>query len=450
MGGRAYKLLLAPYDIYNKGGIYMFLKQKPTTVSLQTSSELSFVVIKLNDKMEAQRRLILLEREDLALLRAYRNELQALTPTLVHVFYEELEKIEEMRAMIQQHSSSDRLRLTLSNHIAEMFEGVLDDTYIHKRLAIAKRHHLIGLQGKWYIAAFQKIFENIVWAIEQEALSSESKIKLIVAVSKIFNFEQQIVLEMFDDEAEKVRREIEAIKFEVTRAVQKASEDLAAMTEEVMANYQVMNDRALEMEKTSDLTTDKLKAMRESSVEGKLAIQKESDALGGIADDLTVSAQHIHELEGLTGEIVVIAEAVKRIANQTNMLSLNAAIEAARAGEQGKGFHVVATEVRQLANQSKESAEQVSNLIQRLTKRMDETSRRVVVTEREMQQSMSRMNGINETFSRISDASELADGQMAQLATDISGMVDVITDLKRATAQIADSSMELNETARRF
>lgn len=428
----------------------MFLKQKPNTISLQPMHELSFVVIELSDKMEVQRQLIRLDKDDLALLRTYRKELQALTPTLVHVFYEELEKIEEMRDMIQRHSSSDRLKLTLSNHIGEMFEGILNEAYTRKRLAIAKRHHLIGLQGKWYIAAFQKIFENIVLAIQAEQLDNESKIKLIVAVSKIFNFEQQIVLEMFDDEAENVRHEIEEIKFEVTRAVQKASEDLAGMTEEVMANYQLVNDRALEMEKSSGLTTEKLKTMRASSDIGKLAIQKESSALGEIADELTVSAKDIRKLEELTGDIVVIADAVKRIANQTNMLSLNAAIEAARAGEQGKGFHVVATEVRHLATQSKESAEQVSDLVQRLTKRMDETSKRVILTESQMQLTMKRMNEINNTFRHISEASELADGQMAQLAMDISEIVDVIAELRRATAQIADSSLELNDTAKRF
>lgn len=428
----------------------MFKKRNLSITSLHPELEMPNVLIRLTGEMEQQRRLIHLEKEDLALLRTYRNELQALTQKLVHIFYEELEKIDEMRAMIQQHSSSDRLKLTLSNHIAEMFEGQLDEVYIQKRLTIAKRHHLIGLQGKWYIAAFQKIFDNIVWAIQQESLEGDVKLKLVMAISKIFNFEQQIVLEMFDQEAEQVRADIEVIKTEVSQTVLQASEDLAAMTEQVMASYQAMNERADEMKLSSGLTQTKLKGMRDSAVLGKDSLLNETHSLEAIASDLSVSAIKIKELETLTQEITMIADSVKRVANQTNMLSLNAAIEAARAGEQGKGFHVVATEVRQLANQSKESAEQVGGLVNRLTKQMEETSKRVVFTEHEMQHTMSRMSLITTAFLEIANSSELANGQMEQLVQDIHDIVEAVVELKRATAQIATSSTQLMDTAQRF
>lgn len=428
----------------------MFLKRKVEVLTLDATKEMASVRLELAGDMEQQRKLICLEKEDLALLRSYRCELQALTPHLVHVFYEELEQIEEMREMIRRHSSSDRLRVTLSQHIAEMFEGELDYTYIEKRLAIAKRHHLIGLEGKWYIAAFQKIFDNIVWAIQEEKLDNKTKIHLIMAVSKIFNFEQQIVLEMFDDEAERVRIGLEEMKTEVGQTVQRASEDLAAMTEEVMASFQTMNERADQMKESSGLTQAKLKAVRDSSIVGIDTVRKEAELLDGIAKNLSASAEQIKALENLSTEIDQIADSVKRIANQTNMLSLNAAIEAARAGENGKGFHVVATEVRQLANQSKDSAEQVGDLVRRLTKQMLETSSRVSVTEKNMLHTVERMNRVTEAFLSISDESELADGQMSHLMKDIFEIIDAIAELKRATTQIATSSTELMDTAQKF
>lgn len=428
----------------------MFLKRKVEVLTLDATKEMASVRLELAGDMEQQRKLICLEKEDLALLRSYRCELQALTPHLVHVFYEELEQIEEMREMIRRHSSSDRLRVTLSQHIAEMFEGELDYTYIEKRLAIAKRHHLIGLEGKWYIAAFQKIFDNIVWAIQEEKLDNKTKIHLIMAVSKIFNFEQQIVLEMFDDEAERVRIGLEEMKTEVGQTVQRASEDLAAMTEEVMASFQTMNERADQMKESSGLTQAKLKAVRDSSIVGIDTVRKEAELLDGIAKNLSASAEQIKALENLSTEIDQIADSVKRIANQTNMLSLNAAIEAARAGENGKGFHVVATEVRQLANQSKDSAEQVGDLVRRLTKQMLETSSRVSDTEKNMLHTVERMNRVTEAFLSISDESELADGQMSHLMKDIFEIIDAIAELKRATTQIATSSTELMDTAQKF
>ena len=428
----------------------MFFRQQAVPVQLDVTAQVSNVVIELPPEIEMQRKLIRLEREDLAYLRAYQDELRELTPTLVHIFYDELEKIDEMRDLIRQHSSSDRLKLTLSNHIMEMFEGKLNRAYIDRRLAIAKRHYLIGLKGKWYMAAFQKIFETVVLAIQEEQLHEVSKMKLMMAVSKIFNFEQQIVLEMFDDEADDVRASVQQVKDDIGHTIQRASEDLAALSQEVMANFQSMNERADDMKKTSSLAQDKLKTVLDSSVVGKGTILTETGRLDEIAVDLSDSAMKIRALEGLMGEIMTIADSVKQIANQTNMLSLNAAIEAARAGEQGKGFQVVASEVRHLANQSKGAAEEVSELVGRLTDQIEETSHRVLATEQEMKQTMGRINQVTDAFLQITNDSAQADGQMGDLVADIHEIVSAIAELKRATTQIAYSSTSLMDTAQKL
>ncbi|MDA5559234.1 globin-coupled sensor protein [Exiguobacterium sp. MMG028] len=428
----------------------MFARKRNMPIHLDISSQMEHLLIALPDELERQRQLIRLEREDLAYLRAYQHELRQLTPRLVDVFYEELEKIDEMRALIRQHSSSDKLKLTLSNHIMEMFEGKLNEPYIHRRLAIAKRHYLIGLKGKWYMAAFQKIFETLVLSIQDEQLDAESKMKLMMAVSKIFNFEQQIVLEMFDDEAEVVRDQMQLVKDEISQTIQQASEDLAALSQEVMASFQSMNERADDMKHSSSLTQTKLRTVLHSSVSGKDAILSETGRLDEITRDLSDSAQEIKALEKLMNEIMTIADSVKQIANQTNLLSLNAAIEAARAGEQGKGFQVVASEVRTLASQSKQAAEEVEDLVKRLTNQMEETSSRVLSTEQEMKQTMGRINQVTDAFLQISGDSEHADGQMGSLAGDIDEIVESIAELKRATTQIATSSTQLMDTAQRL
>ncbi len=78
------------------------------------------------------------------------------------------------------------------------------------------------------------------------------------------------------------------------------------------------------------------------------------------------------------GQIYNITNLVGDIANQTNMLALNAAVEAARAGEQGKGFAVIATEIRKLADQSRKSAERINNLV---TDIQNATNTTVIVTD---------------------------------------------------------------------
>lgn len=75
----------------------MFARKRNMPIHLDTSSQMEHLLIALPDELERQRQLIRLEREDLAYLRAYQQELRQLTPRLVDVFYEELEKIDEMR-----------------------------------------------------------------------------------------------------------------------------------------------------------------------------------------------------------------------------------------------------------------------------------------------------------------------------------------------------------------
>ncbi|WP_214778062.1 globin-coupled sensor protein [Exiguobacterium sp. s22] len=420
----------------------MFRKKVEVQITLDESVEMNQVKIDLSPELNQQRQLIQLTLVDLAYLRSYRFRIQEVLPQLVDLFYSRLEEIEEMKQMINRHSSSDRLKVTLTTHISEMFEGVIDTAYIEKRYRIAKRHHMIGLKGKWYMAAFQKIFDHVLEKIEAESFDSLSKMKLISAVTKIFNFEQQMVLEMFDEEASNMQQQID-YREQMSRAVQMTTEELVSMTQEMTANFSVMNDKVSVMRSMSEGTKMTLGDMRESSQSGKEALMNETTHLTTISENLSNSANQMGELNQLMSEITLITNGVKRIAEQTNMLSLNAAIEAARAGEQGKGFQVVASEVRQLANQSKTSAEQVEALTKRLNRQIQETTACVTTTERGMRDAMVRMHQVTELFVKIATDTTATDGRMNHLFEEIQDVTNAIIELQKATSQIATSSEEL-------
>lgn len=123
---------------------------------------------------------------------------------------------------------------------------------------------------------------------------------------------------------------------------------------------------------TADQTSEAVKAAQDGNESIKSAVMQ----MNNIEMTVSHSAKVVTKLGENSKEIGQIVETISGIAGQTNLLALNAAIEAARAGEQGKGFAVVAEEVRKLAEQSREAAERIANLIEGIQK---DTAEAVVV-----------------------------------------------------------------------
>ncbi|MCA1991956.1 MAG: methyl-accepting chemotaxis protein [Coleofasciculus sp. S288] len=111
---------------------------------------------------------------------------------------------------------------------------------------------------------------------------------------------------------------------------------------------------------------------------GTLTVGRTIEGITGLRDQVTAIANQIIRLSEQTGQISTVSELVADLANQTNMLALNAGVEAARAGEQGKGFAVVAGEIRKLADQSKKSADRINSLVNEVQAAINST---VMVTD---------------------------------------------------------------------
>lgn len=139
--------------------------------------------------------------------------------------------------------------------------------------------------------------------------------------------------------------------------------ELAATVRQVTA---VMN----ELEASSKATAQQASAADagakkalDLSAKGAKAVQRTQVGMMALNEKVGAISKHVQQGQTLIGQIGEIAHTVRDFANQTNMLALNAAIEAVRAGSQGQGFAVVANEIRKLADQSKESAESINNLV---------------------------------------------------------------------------------------
>ncbi|MCO8150222.1 methyl-accepting chemotaxis protein TlpC [Bacillus subtilis] len=177
-------------------------------------------------------------------------------------------------------------------------------------------------------------------------------------------------------------------------------------------------------------------------------VQAQMDA---IHQSIQKSGEIIHQLDGRSKQIEQILSVITQIADQTNLLALNAAIEAARAGEQGKGFAVVADEVRKLAEESQQSAGQISKLIIEIQKDMNRSARSVEHVKTEAAEGVTMIQRTRDAFKEIAAATGEISAEISDLSasvTNISASAHHINDSFAAnTADIKESTKNTRQAA---
>ena len=164
------------------------------------------------------------------------------------------------------------------------------------------------------------------------------------------------------DLLEKLTHEISSVSTETRRLTddQLQQTDLAATGSNEMS--QTIHEVAGNAERAAAAASE----VAENATRGKATMEETQQQIGELAKDIQHSCEVIRNLRSETDAIGSVLDVIRGIAEQTNLLALNAAIEAARAGEQGRGFAVVADEVRTLASRTQESTEEINKMISRL------------------------------------------------------------------------------------
>ncbi|HBG45870.1 MAG TPA: hypothetical protein DDW94_02670 [Deltaproteobacteria bacterium] len=238
----------------------------------------------------------------------------------------------------------------------------------------------------------------------------------------------------------------------------------SAKASQVSTSAQELSASIIDVAKNVSGVSEAAKEANTVAVKGGQIVTRTIKAMNGISGTARESSRIIATLGGRSDEIGNIINVIDDIADQTNLLALNAAIEAARAGEQGRGFAVVADEVRKLAEKTMKATKEIGSMIKAM---QDETKKAIDSMEAEvraveegvmlaqeadgaLREILAKGDVVTSMVHHITTATEQQSAATGQISGDIESVVNVIDETSSSAQQIARASEEIAELALRL
>lgn len=379
--------------------------------------------------------MIQIQKRDLAIAKLIQPLIKNHLDTITVNYYSEIQKEVSLLKIIDDNSSVERLKGTLKRHLYELFDGKIDDEFIQQRHRIAEVHVHIGLQTKWYMAAFQSLFSTFVDIMQTYIGDKKELIEAVNVISKLLNLEQQLVLEAYEKEVDR--------KKNIHDRVAKTVEDLSTITEQTNASVNTLSERTEAMLSMAQIGLRSAEEVQTRSMQGQQKIEEHQSEMNTILEHTRSITDETVRLKQLSEEIDGVAKMVKKISDSTHILGINAGIQAAHAKQHALGFRVIADEVKRLAEQTRDNVTEVSMLIEKTTSQVNRVATMNIEVHKLTQSGIETMYEIIEFFTRILSEIHMNKEQNKQIERELDFFVTHFGEINRAVSQLAHTTSGL-------
>lgn len=379
---------------------------------------------------------------------------------MIDSFYERITAEQDLKELINKHSAVNELKRTMKLYLEQFVEAQVDTNYIETLIQVGMTHSRIHLKTEHFMAGHHLLIQFMTSIIMEKLYRKPNEmLQSVLAIQRLGAFDQQMIVQVY------IGQSFNSLLVEASNTLnyltqldtsreliqqmdtmQAESHSVSSATEEVNASISEVANYAVKVAEETDHAVQ----TAENSQEIVNKTLEDIEKVGVVYKDVVEQVNHLNDEIDQTHQVV---EIIQQITEQTNLLALNASIEAARAGEHGQGFAVVANEVRQLAETTKEQTIQIvqnmqslQNVSARVTEQMGATEELISqsvagtkVADDALNEIVEGMQNMNESTSQIAAMSE----EQTSAVNEIAEHNSVILEQSVGSYQIAEQTAKV-------